>query len=186
MPIHARQISGQEESEMQKKRGIRRGLTLLLAVLCAQTALVLGGCASDAPEKTESGSTAVTTAGEDSKQSDTKKTTTTTTATASKKTSTTQKTTAAASGSPSETKPAKSSSRNDAAPSGEQDAERAGEAEEVQTPAGVQAEEGELPVLTDAAKNSGGSSKNTAKQTEPHTDAPVEESVIELPFVPAE
>lgn len=181
MPIHARQISGQEELKMQKKRGIRRGLTLLLAVFCAQTALALGGCASEAPEKTESGSTAVTTAGEDSKQSDTRKTTTTTT-TASKKTSTTQKTAAAASGSPSETKPAKSSSRNDAAPSGEQDAAHAGEAEEAQTPAGVQAEEGELPVLTDAAKNSGSSSK----QTEPHTDAPAEESVIELPFVPAE
>lgn len=181
MPIHARQISGQEELKMQKKRGIRRGLTLLLAVLCAQTALVLGGCASDAPEKTESGSTAVTTAEEDGKQSDTRKTTTTT-ATASKKTSTTQKIAAAASGSPSETKPAKSSSRNDAAPSGEQDAAHAGEAEEAQTPAGVQAEEGELPVLTDAAKNSGSSSK----QTEPHTDAPAEESVIELPFVPAE
>lgn len=58
----------------------------------------------------------------------------------------------------------------------------AGEAEEAQTPAGVQAEEGELPVLTDAAKNSGSSSK----QTEPNTDAPAEESVIELPFVPAE
>lgn len=155
---------------MQKKRGIRRGLTLLLAVFCAQTALALGGCASDAPEKTESGSTAVTTAEEDSRQSDTKKTTTAT-ATASKKTSTTQKTAAAASGSPSKTKPAKSSSRNDAAPSGEQDAAHAGEAEE-----------GELPVLTDAAKNSGSSSK----QTKPNTDAPAEESVIELPFVPAE
>ena len=181
MPIHARQISGQEELKMQTKRGIRCGLTLLLAVLCAQTVLVLGGCASEAPEKTESGSTAVTTAEEDSRQSDTRKTTTDT-ATASKKTSTTQKTAAAASGSPSETKPAKSSSRNDAAPSGEQDAERAGEAEEAQTPAGVQAEEGELPVLTDAAKNSGSSSK----QTKPNTDAPAEESVIELPFVPAE
>ncbi len=166
---------------MQKKRGIRRGLTLLLAVFCAQTALALGGCASDAPEKTESGSTAVTTAEEDSRQSDTKKTTIAT-ATASKKTSATQKTAAAASGSPSETKPAKSSSRNDAASSGEQDAAHAGEAEEAQTPAGVQAEEGELPVLTDAAKNSGSSSK----QTEPNTDAPTEESVIELPFVPAE
>ena len=175
MPIHARQISGQEELKMQKKRGIRRGLTLLLAVFCAQTALALGGCASDAPEKTESGSTAVTTAEEDSRQSDTKKTTTAT-ATSS------QKTAAAAAGSPSETKPAKSSSRNDAAPSGEQDAAHAGEAEEAQTPAGVQAEEGELPVLTDAAKNSGSSSK----QTEPNTDAPAEESVIELPFVPAE
>ena len=81
---------------MQKKRGIRRGLTLLLAVFCAQAALALGGCASDAPEKTESGSTAVTTTEEDSRQSDTKKTTTAT-ATASKKTSTTQKTAAAAS-----------------------------------------------------------------------------------------
>ena len=181
MPIHARQISGQEELKMQKKRGIRRGLTLLLAVFCAQTALALGGCASDAPEKTESGSTAVTTAEEDSRQSDTKKTTTAT-ATASKKTSTTQKTAAAASGSPSKTKPAKSSSRNDAAPSGEQDAAHAGEAEEAQTPAGVQAEEGGLPVVTEAAKNCGSGSK----QTKPNTDSPAEESVIELPFVPAE
>ncbi|MFR6587173.1 MAG: hypothetical protein ACLUSL_04920 [Ruminococcus sp.] len=167
---------------MQKKRGIRRGLTLLLAVFCAQTALALGGCASDAPEKTESGSTAVTTTEEDSRQSDTKKITTAT-ATASKKTSTTQKTAAAASGSPVEKRSRRrSSSRNDAAPSGEQDAAHAGEAEKAQTPAGVQAEEGELPVLTDAAKNSGSSSK----QTEPNTDAPAEKSVIELPFVPAE